>query len=97
VKFCCVFQVNGVGKTAGMVEYPERPGQPLCEVIKPILKLFLIDIFGQNILFFYCHVVEALVTNVLVIFSTMQRMAPVNLVPIASLIIPGKVVLYLSH
>lgn len=40
---------------------------------------------------------ETLVTNVLVIFSTMQRMAPVNLVPIASLIIPGRVVLYLSH
>jgi hypothetical protein len=52
MKFCRAFQVNGVGKTAGMVEYPERPGQPLCEVIKPILKLFLIDILGQNILFF---------------------------------------------
>jgi hypothetical protein len=32
-----------------MVEYPERPGQPLCEVIKLILKLFIIDNAGVKI------------------------------------------------
>jgi hypothetical protein len=52
LKVFCVFQVNGVGKTAVTVEYPERPGQPLCEVNKPILKLFLIDILGPNVLYF---------------------------------------------
>lgn len=47
--FGVVFQVNGVGRTAGTVEYPERPGQPLCEVIKPITKLIPIDSLGQII------------------------------------------------